>query len=166
MLPNNTLVKDPRNLQIFLLIDVILVILLISIIIRQLLLIIIYRKKNINESRLYTKFVNLFTAMALGPAIGLVIITSLFFNLELRTWYGGAVREAVVNSNIVAKDYENEIQAEIISDTQLIMREIIKSNYFKVTIIKICRSLTIGRSNCKLIIFCFFCGGHFILHYS
>ena len=36
----------------------------------------------------YIKFVNLFAAMALGPAIGLVIITSLFFNLELRTWYG------------------------------------------------------------------------------
>ena len=128
MLPNSTLVKDPRNLQIFLLVDVILVILLLSIIIRQVLLILIYRKKNINESRLYTKFVNLFTAMALGPAIGLVIITSLFFNLELRTWYGGAVREAVVNSNIVARDYENEIQAELISDTRLIMREILKAS--------------------------------------
>ena len=46
------------------------------------------------------------------------ISPSLFFNLEFRTWYGGAVREAVVNSNIVARDYENEIQAEIISDTQ------------------------------------------------
>ena len=126
LLPNSTLVKDPQNLQIFLLADVIFVILLLSIIIRQVLLIIIYRKKNTNESRLYTKFVNLFTAMALGPAIGLVVITSLFFNLELRTWYGGAVREAVVNSNIVAKDYENEIQAELISDTQLIMREILK----------------------------------------
>ena len=128
LLPNSTLVKDPQNLQIFLLADVIFVILLLSIIIRQVLLIIIYRKKNTNESRLYTKFVNLFTAMALGPAIGLVIITSLFFNLELRTWYGGAVREAVVNSNIVAKDYENEIQAELISDTQLIMREILKTS--------------------------------------
>ena len=32
----------------------------------------------------------------------------------------------MVNSNIVARDYENEIQAEIISDTQLIMREIVK----------------------------------------
>ena len=64
--------------------------------------------------------------MALGPAIGLVVITSLFFNLELRTWYGGAVREAVVNSNIVARDYENEIHSELISDTQLITREIIK----------------------------------------
>ena len=64
--------------------------------------------------------------MALGPAIGLVIITSLFFNLELRTWYGDAVRDAVVNSNIVARNYENEIQAEIVSDTQLIMREILK----------------------------------------
>ena len=126
LLPNSTLVKNPQNLQFFLLADVIFVILLLSIIIRQVLLIFIYRKKSTNESRLYTKFVNLFTAMALGPAIGLVVITSLFFNLELRTWYGGAVREAVVNSNIVAKDYENEIQAELISDTQLIMREILK----------------------------------------
>ena len=103
MLPDNNLVKDPQKLQYFLLVDVIFVILLLSIIIRQLILIIIYRKKNNDESKLYIKFVNLFAAMALGPAIGLVIITSLFFNLELRTWYGGAVREAVVNSNIVAK---------------------------------------------------------------
>jgi len=128
MLPNNQLVKDPKNLQFFLLADVIFVILLLSIIIRQVLLILIYRKKSNDESRLYIKFVNLFTAMALGPAIGLVVITSLFFNLELRTWYGGAVRDAVVNSNIVARDYENEIQAELISDTRLIMREIIKAS--------------------------------------
>jgi len=128
MLPNNQLVKDPQNLQFFLLADVIFVILLISIIIRQVFLVFIYRKKTNDESRLYTKFVNLFTAMALGPAIGLVVITSLFFNLELRTWYGGAVRDAVVNSNIVARNYENEIQAELISDTRLIMREILKTS--------------------------------------
>tara|TARA_B100001057_G_scaffold457935_1_gene506662 strand:- start:1234 stop:3273 length:2040 start_codon:yes stop_codon:yes gene_type:complete len=128
MLPNNNLVKDPQRLQYFLLADVIFVILLISIIIRQIILILIRRKKSYDESRLYIKFVNLFAAMALGPAIGLVIITSLFFNLELRTWYGDAVRDAVVNSNIVAKNYENEIQAELISDTQLITREILQTS--------------------------------------
>jgi len=126
MLPNNNLVKNPLQLQYFLLADVFFVILLLALIIRQLILIIIYRRNQKDESKLYIKFVNLFTAMAVGPAIGLVIITSLFFNLEFRTWYGGAVRDAVVNSNIVARDYENEIQAEIISDTQLIMREIVK----------------------------------------
>ena len=128
MLPNNDLVKDPRRLQYFLLADIIFVILLISIIIRQIVLIFVRRRKSYDESRLYIKFVNLFAAMALGPAIGLVIITSLFFNLELRTWYGDAVRDAVVNSNIVAKNYENEIQAELISDTQLITREILQSS--------------------------------------
>ena len=128
MLPNNDLVKDPQRLQYFLLADIIFVILLISIIIRQIVLIFVRRKKSYDESRLYIKFVNLFAAMALGPAIGLVIITSLFFNLELRTWYGDAVRDAVINSNIVAKNYENEIQAELISDTQLIMREIFQSS--------------------------------------
>ena len=127
-MPNNNLVKDPQRLQYFLLADVVFVILLISIIIRQIVLILVRRRKSYDESRLYIKFVNLFAAMALGPAIGLVIITSLFFNLELRTWYGDAVRDAVVNSNIVAKNYENEIQAELISDTQLITREILQSS--------------------------------------
>ena len=119
MLPNNDLVKDPRRLQFFLLADVIFVILLISIIIRQIVLILVRRKKSYDESRLYIKFVNLFAAMALGPAIGLVIITSLFFNLELRTWYGDAVRDAVVNSNIVARNYENEIQAETLAHANI-----------------------------------------------
>ncbi len=126
MLPNNNLVKNPLQLQYFLLADVFLVILLLALILRQVILIFIYRRNKKDESKLYIKFVNLFAAMAVGPAIGLVIITSLFFNLEFRTWYGGAVREVVVNSNIVARDYENEIQAEIISDTQLITREIFK----------------------------------------
>jgi len=128
LLPNNELVKDPIKLQYILLADVVLVLILLSIIIRQILLIFIYRKKNFDESRLYIKFINLFTAMALGPAIGVFILTSLFFNLELRTWYGGAVKKVVINSNIVARDYENEIQAEIISDTQLILREIFKTS--------------------------------------
>ena len=110
MLPNNDLVKDPRRLQFFLLADVIFVILLISIIIRQIVLILVRRRKSYDESRLYIKFVNLFAAMALGPAIGLVIITSLFFNLELRTWYGDAVRDAVVNSNKDLKHLVKESQ--------------------------------------------------------
>ena len=59
-------------------------VILVSIIIRQIVLILVRRKKSYDESRLYIKFVNLFTAMALGPAIGVVIITSLFFNLEFK----------------------------------------------------------------------------------
>ena len=128
LLPNNELVKDPIKLQYFLITDVILAVVLLSIIIRQIILIFVYNKKNYNESRLYIKFINLFTAMALGPAIGIFVITSLFFNLELRTWYGGAVKDVVVNSNKVAEDYKKNIRSEIISDTQLILREILKTS--------------------------------------
>ena len=117
---------DTKKLLFFLSIDVILVIVLIGLFIRQVVLVVIYRKKNFEESQLYIKFVNLFTAMALGPAIGMVVITSLFYNLEFRTWFSKSVKDAVVNSNIVARDYENEIQAELLSDLQLISREIIK----------------------------------------
>jgi len=117
---------DTKKLLLFLSIDVILVIFLIGLFIRQVILVVIYRKKNLEESQLYIKFVNLFTAMALGPAIGVVVLTSLFYNLEFRTWFSKSVKDAVVNSNIVARDYENEIQAELLSDLQLISREIIK----------------------------------------
>ncbi|MDC0038004.1 ATP-binding protein, partial [Alphaproteobacteria bacterium] len=48
--------------------------------------------------------------------------------LEFRAWYSGAVKEAVINSNIVAQVYKKEIQDEIISDTQLILREIYKTS--------------------------------------
>ena len=117
---------NPKKLLIFLSIDSILVIILMGLFIRQIILIFIYRKKNFQESRLYIKFVNLFTAIALGPAIGVVIITALFYNLEFRTWFSTSVKNAVVNSNVVARDYENEIRAELLSDLQLISREIIK----------------------------------------
>ena len=128
LLPNNQLVKDPINLQYLLIIDVVFVIILLSIIIRQVLLIFIYKRKKYDDSKLYIKFINLFTGLAVGPSIGIFIITSLFFNLEFRAWYSGAVKEAVINSNIVAQDYEKEIQDEIISDTQLILREIYKTS--------------------------------------
>ena len=49
LLPNNELVKDPINLQIILLADVIMVLILLSIIIRQILLILIYRKKTLRN---------------------------------------------------------------------------------------------------------------------
>ena len=110
LLPDNELVKDPQYLQYFLLADAILVLILFSIILRQFLLIFIYRKKNFDDTRLYIKFINLFTAMALGPAIGVLVITSFFYSVELGTLYGSAFRGAVVNSNIVARDYQNEIQ--------------------------------------------------------
>ena len=78
MLPNNNLVKNPIQLQYFLLADIFFVILLLALIIRQLILIIIHRRNQKDDSKLYIKFVNLFAAMALGPAIGLVIALSSF----------------------------------------------------------------------------------------
>ena len=53
MLPNNNLVKNPLQLQYFLLADVFFVILLLALIIRQLILIIIYRRNQKDESKLY-----------------------------------------------------------------------------------------------------------------
>ena len=53
--------------------------------------------------------------MALSPAIGVVIITALFYNLEFRTWFSNAVKEAVSNKKI-KKSIEEDINATFLKD--------------------------------------------------
>ena len=123
MLPNNNLVKNPIQLQYFLLADIFFVILLLALIIRQLILIIIHRRNQKDESKLYIKFVNLFTAMAVGPAIGLVIITSLFsifgINFEESFKLGILTLMNTVNSSMYGLNNFNFL--ELNSYTKLIM---------------------------------------------
>ena len=121
LLPNSNLIKDNSNIIKFLLLDIVLVITLVGLAIRQITLIFIKRRKNLYASRLYIRFINLFTILTLAPTIGVIIISGLFYNLELRTWFGNAVKSTIINSNIVANDYlklksENlEINIESIS---------------------------------------------------
>ena len=105
LIPDSELVKDKSNILRLLLIDTVLVIILIGLTIRQITLIFINRKKNLAASRLYIKFINLFTLISLIPTIGVIIIAGLFYNLELQTWFGPAVKSTIINSNVVADDY-------------------------------------------------------------
>ena len=105
LIPDSELVKDKSNILRLLLIDTVLVIILIGLTIRQITLIFVNRKKNITASKLYIKFINLFTLISLIPTIGVIIIAGLFYNLELQTWFGPAVKSTIINSNVVADDY-------------------------------------------------------------
>ena len=121
LIPGSNLVKDNSNIIRLLILDIVLVITLISLVIRQIVLIFIRRKKNLNVSKLYIKFINLFIILTLVPTIGVVIVSGLFYNLEIKTWFGPAVKTTILNSNVVANDYlklktENlEVNIEAIS---------------------------------------------------
>ncbi len=121
LIPGSNLVKDNSNIIRLLILDIVLVITLISLVIRQIVLIFIRRKKNLNVSKLYIKFINLFIILTLVPTIGVIIISGLFYNLEIKTWFGPAVKTTILNSNVVANDYlklktENlEVNIEAIS---------------------------------------------------
>ena len=105
LIPDSELVKDKSNIIKILLLDTILVITLIGLTIRQVILIFINKKQNLSASKLYIKFINLFTLISLAPTIGVIVVASLFYNLELNTWFGAAVKNTIINSNIVANDY-------------------------------------------------------------
>ena len=93
LIPGSNLVKDNSNIIRLLILDIVLVITLISLVIRQIVLIFIRRKKNLNVSKLYIKFINLFIILTLVPTIGVVIVSGLFYNLEIKTWFGPAVKQ-------------------------------------------------------------------------
>jgi len=60
LIPGSNLVKDNSNIIRLLILDIVLVITLISLVIRQIVLIFIRRKKNLNVSKLYIKFNQIF----------------------------------------------------------------------------------------------------------
>ena len=123
-MPGNELVKNKLNLLLLLSFDTVLVIILIGISIKQIVLIFINRRKNIPATKLYIRFINLFTLISLVPTVGIIIITSLFFNLELRTLYGDAVKSTIINSNAVANDYLKQKQETLEINIETISREI------------------------------------------
>ncbi|MBI28732.1 MAG: hypothetical protein CMI95_02430 [Pelagibacteraceae bacterium] len=124
LLPGSELVKDKSSLGLLLLLDTILVIILASLLIRQILLIFINKRKDYSSSKLYIKFINLFTVISLGPTIGVVIIAALFFNLEIANWYGAAVKSTIVNSNAVANEYLLQKQENLEVNIQSISKDI------------------------------------------
>tara|TARA_B100000686_G_C16777202_1_gene969304 strand:+ start:125 stop:2254 length:2130 start_codon:yes stop_codon:yes gene_type:complete len=124
LLPNSQLVKDKSSILFLLSVDTILVILLLALIIRQIILILINRNKNYSASKLHIKFINLFTIISLAPTIGVIILTALFFNLELRTWFGSAVKSVIFNSNIIANEYIKYKQENLEINIESISKEI------------------------------------------
>ena len=65
------------------------------------------------------------------PTIGVIIITALFFNLEIRTWYGEAVKSTILNSNKVAGEYLKLKYENLEVDIESISREIFNTGINK-----------------------------------
>ena len=117
--PGTALTRDPDVIRIVLLADLVMVLLLLAVVARRLVRLWVERRRGSAGSRLHTRLVGLFSAVAVAPAIVMAIFSALFLNIGLQTWFGERVKTAVTESVAVAEAYIGEhrkvIQADVLA---------------------------------------------------
>ncbi len=74
------------------------------------------RRAGAAGARIHVRLVTLFAVLAVVPAITVVTLAAVFFNVEVRTWFNERVRTAVNESVLVAEAYLDEHKRVISGD--------------------------------------------------
>ncbi len=93
--------------------DLVLLLLLGAVVARRLVALWLRRRSGGAGSRLHLRFVGLFSAIAVAPAIMVAIFSALFFNIGVQAWFGERVSTALNESQQVAQAYLREHQRVI-----------------------------------------------------
>jgi two-component system, NtrC family, nitrogen regulation sensor histidine kinase NtrY len=113
------LTPNPRVVLILLIIDLVLVLSLGALIARHLVQLWVARRAGSAGSRLHTRFVAMFSLVAVTPAIIVALFSAVFFYLGMQSWFSDRVRTAVGESLAVAEAYVSEhrhiIRADILA---------------------------------------------------
>jgi two-component system, NtrC family, nitrogen regulation sensor histidine kinase NtrY len=116
-----------RRMQTILLLDLALLLGLGAVVARQLVRLLVERRRGATGSRLHSRLVAMFGAIAVLPAILVSVASVLMFNLVIDTWFGTNVRTAVTESLAVAEAYidehRNVIRGEVLAMATDLNRE-------------------------------------------
>jgi two-component system, NtrC family, nitrogen regulation sensor histidine kinase NtrY len=116
-----------RRMQAILLLDLALLLGLGAVVARQLVRLLIERRRGATGSRLHSRLVAMFGAIAVLPAIVVSVASVLMFNLVIDNWFGTGVRTAVTESLAVAEAYiaehRNVIRGEVLAMATDLNRE-------------------------------------------
>ncbi len=108
--------SDPRTVNILLLVDLVLMLTLGALVAWRLVVLWIARRSGSAGSRLHTRLVGLFSAVAVAPTIIVATFSFLFFDVGLQSWFNHRIREVLRDSRQVAEAYAEEHKKVIQSD--------------------------------------------------
>ena len=108
--------SDPRTVNILLLVDLVLLLSLGALVSWRLVVLWIQRRSGSAGSRLHTRMVGLFSAVAVAPTIIVATFSFLFFDVGLQSWFNHRIREVLRDSRQVAEAYAEEHKKVIQSD--------------------------------------------------
>jgi len=106
----------PREVQILLLTDLVILLSLTTLVARRLVMLWMARRSGVAGSRLHARLVMMFAAVTALPTVLMTLFAVLFFNLGLQTWFSDRVNTAVKASVAVAEAYIQEHRKTIRAD--------------------------------------------------
>ena len=107
---------NPEVVLVLLVLDLVLLTSLGALIARQLVRLWVERRSGSAGSRLHTRFVALFSLVAVAPAIVVAVFSATFFYLGIQSWFSDRVGTAVEESLAVAEAYVAEHRSTIGAD--------------------------------------------------
>ncbi|MFP6699683.1 MAG: PAS domain-containing sensor histidine kinase [Alphaproteobacteria bacterium] len=107
---------NPRVVLILLVTDLVLVLSLGAVIARHMVRLWVARRSGSAGSRLHSRFVAMFSLVAVTPAIIVALFSAVFFHLGVQSWFSDRVRTAVGGSLAVAEAYVAEHRHTIRAD--------------------------------------------------
>ncbi len=96
---------DPSTVLSLLVVDSILLLLAALVVVRRVVNLWVARKTGLGGSRLYSRLVLLFSVIAVTPAVLIMTLATVFFNVGLEQWFADRVQTALSGSLEVAEAY-------------------------------------------------------------
>jgi two-component system nitrogen regulation sensor histidine kinase NtrY len=119
--------SEPGTILILLNVDLVLLLILAAVVARRLVRVWIDRRRGSAGSRLHTRFVLLFSLVAVTPAIIVSIFSAVFFSLGIQAWFSDRVRTALQESGAVAESYLKEHRQVITGEVLAMARDLNRS---------------------------------------
>lgn len=115
---------NPDVVLSLLYLDVILLLGLGAIIARRLIIIWLERKKGVAGSKLHTRFLLMFSLVAVTPSIMVAVFAGFFLNFGIQAWFSDKVFTAVMESREVVRAYLHEHRKAIKADVLAVAADI------------------------------------------
>lgn len=115
---------DSNALLILINLDLVLLLLLAAVVARRLIRLWLDRRSGGAGTRLHLRFVGLFSAVAVTPAILMAVFSALFFDISIQSWFGERVRTALSESQAVAQSYLREHQQQIAGQALVVANDL------------------------------------------
>jgi two-component system nitrogen regulation sensor histidine kinase NtrY len=111
-------------LETLIIVDIVLVLALVAAFVQGVVRLWVNRRAGLGAARLHVRLVGLFSVVAVAPAILVLVLAALFFNVVVQNWFSDRVRVAVESSVRISDAYLSEHEQIIRSDVQAMAQEL------------------------------------------